>query len=174
MPRLAIDRQHHPRMPRAGAPRLHQSLRRVPVDHRRHPQQDDERRIPRRVEQVAGDQQVDLLRRPAATAASAAPSTHAKNTTNVSELKTMVGHRSFLRGSVRLPRPPWRRFAHIMSPHGAARNREPQAPARAGARDTCSRCPLAGRTGGADPGAPKRCRLLFATLPRITQAWLVS
>ena len=39
-------------------------LRRPPVDHGRNPQQDHERRIPRGVEQVGGDQQVDLLLMP--------------------------------------------------------------------------------------------------------------
>ena len=58
------DRQEHPRAP-AGLPlRAHQPLSRVPIDDRRYPQQDHERRIPRRVEQVAGDQEVDLAHRP--------------------------------------------------------------------------------------------------------------
>ena len=52
-------RQH----PGASTPwtgRFGDAVGRPPVDHRGDPQQDDERRVPRRVEDVARDQQVDL------------------------------------------------------------------------------------------------------------------
>ena len=98
-------RQQHPRVPRRRSLRLDESLRGVPVDDRRYPQQDHERRIPRRVEQIARDQQIDLLASSRRTASSAAPSTHAKNTTNVSELKTMRTRVSWLPSD----RPPKRR-----------------------------------------------------------------
>ena len=63
MPRLATtDSSIHARRARLALG-LDQALRGVPVDDRRDPQQDHERRIPRRVEEVARDQQVDLLRR---------------------------------------------------------------------------------------------------------------
>ena len=81
-------RQQHPGAPRDRPLRLDQALRGVPVDHRRDPQQDHERRIPRRVEQVARDQQVDLLAWSTPSGSECSASTMAKNTTNVSELKT--------------------------------------------------------------------------------------
>ena len=45
-------RQQHPGVAAGGPFCFHEALRGIPVDHGRHPQQDHERRIPRRVEQV--------------------------------------------------------------------------------------------------------------------------
>ncbi len=60
-----------------------------PVDDGRGPQQQDERRVPGRVEDVARDEQVHLLRASrTGTAGGAATSSTAKNTRKVSELKT--------------------------------------------------------------------------------------
>ena len=53
-------RQQHPRAPRDRTLGFHQALRRVPVDHGRNPQQQDEWRVPGCVENVAEDQQIDL------------------------------------------------------------------------------------------------------------------
>jgi hypothetical protein len=58
-------RQQHPGAAHCLALGVYQLLRGEPVHHGGDPQQDHERRVPRHVEQVTGDQQVDLARAPA-------------------------------------------------------------------------------------------------------------
>ena len=59
------NRQQHPCAPHGRLFGVDELLRGIPVDHRRHPQQNHEWRIPRRVKQVTCDQEVDFLRGPA-------------------------------------------------------------------------------------------------------------
>ena len=85
---IGDHREQHPGVPGRGAARLHEPLCRVPVDDGRNPQQYHERRVPRRVEEVAGKQEIDFLRGPRQRQR-VQPEHAAKNTMNVSELKTM-------------------------------------------------------------------------------------
>ncbi len=86
-PEIDDDGDQHPRPAGRFLLGPHHPLRRPPVDHGRNPQQDHERRVPRRVEQIGCEQQVDLLLLPRKKAALCIARTSAKNTTNVSELK---------------------------------------------------------------------------------------
>ena len=62
---IGHDREQHPCASRVLILGVNQLLRRIPIDDRRYPQQDHERRIPRRIKKITGDQQVALLCRPA-------------------------------------------------------------------------------------------------------------
>ena len=89
MPRLTTTDSQHPRAcASARSLGAHHPLRRPPVDDGRDPQQDHERRVPRRVEQVGRDQQVDLLL-VQRSGIECSASTQAKKTRKVSELKIM-------------------------------------------------------------------------------------
>jgi hypothetical protein len=63
-PEVHRDTGQHPSLARPFALGSNHPLRGPPVDHGRNPQQDDEGRIPGGIEQVGGDQQVDLLLMP--------------------------------------------------------------------------------------------------------------
>ena len=58
------DREQHPRVSLRLAARLYEALRGIPVDNGRHPQENDERRIPCGVEKIARHQKIDFLRGP--------------------------------------------------------------------------------------------------------------